>query len=281
MPIDFLAKERQWHLHDGRISVVLCVLENGWLGQLHLGAPLPPGVSYRHLGPRPFHGFSNRVGEPVALEVPVRNGGDYRIPALDVESPDGSRVLDLRYVDHDIESGKPDIPGLPSTYVEAEGEAETLSIRLRDELTGLLVTTRTTLFADRPVIARSIVLENTGGAPLIVRTAMSASIDLPDANWDLTSLSGTWARERHLERGRVRHAGGRRELREEPELHHAPWSSFARRSSTCFGNGTDVPRAVMGVFSDSPVCSSTKSGPSSVCTMLFARFLKSAKSLMA
>jgi alpha-galactosidase len=203
MPIESDGPGSQWHLFNGRISVVLCVLENGWLGQLHLGAPLPPGVSYRHLGPRPFHGFSNRVGEPVALEVPTRNSGDFRIPALDVESPDGSRVLDLRYVDHDIEAGKPDIPGLPSTYVEHEDEAQTLSIRLRDELTGLLVTTRTTLFAERPVIARSIVLENTGSAPVVIRTAMSASIDLPDAHWDLTSLSGTWARERHLERGRL------------------------------------------------------------------------------
>src|SRR3954451_6612315 len=110
MPIDFDATERQWHLRNGRISVVLCVLENGWLGQLHLGAPLPPGRSYRHLGPRPFHGFANRVGEPVVLEVPTRGSGDFRVPALDVESPDGSRVLDLRYVDHDIEAGKPDIP---------------------------------------------------------------------------------------------------------------------------------------------------------------------------
>jgi len=141
MPIRFDTATSQWHLSNGRISVVLCVLENGWLGQLHLGAPLPDGPSYRHLGARPFHGFSNRVGEPVALEVPTRNSGDFRIPALDVESPDGSRVLDLRYLDHTIAPGKPPLDGLPSTYVEADGEAQTLSIRLRDEISGLVVPT--------------------------------------------------------------------------------------------------------------------------------------------
>ena len=89
------------------------VLENGWLGHLHAGAPLRAGTSRRHLGPDPFEGFSNRVGEPVALEVPVPGVGDFRVPALVVAGPDGSTVLDLRYATHRIVAGKPGAAGPP------------------------------------------------------------------------------------------------------------------------------------------------------------------------
>ncbi len=51
----------------------------------------------RHLEPAGFAGFSNRVGDPVALEYPTTGAGDYRIPALTVEHADGSTVLDLAY----------------------------------------------------------------------------------------------------------------------------------------------------------------------------------------
>ncbi len=187
---------REWRLSNGRIGYAMRVLENGWLGHLHAGAPLRAGGSLRHLGPAEFQGFTNRVGEPVALEVPVPGVGDFRVPALVVEGPDGSTVLDLRYDRHRIAAGKPVLEGLPATYVEQDGEAETLDIDLVDAPTGLRVTVRTTLFADRPVVTRSLSLANEGRVPLTVRCAMSGVLDLPDADWRLLTLSGTWARER-------------------------------------------------------------------------------------
>jgi alpha-galactosidase len=198
MTIHWDAAAREWHLANGRISYALRVLENGWLGHLHAGAPLAGAGSLRHLGPAEFTGFTNRVGEPVALEVPVPGVGDFRVPALVVESPDGSTVLDLRYRGHRITAGKPELPGLPSTYAENPAEADTLEIDLGDKPTGLQVTLRLTLFAGRAVIARSMTLANGGTAALTVRCAMSAAVDLPDADWNLVTLSGAWARERHV-----------------------------------------------------------------------------------
>jgi alpha-galactosidase len=250
MPIEWDPGARQWHLHNGRVSYIIGVLENGWLGHLHLGAPLPEGRSYGHLGPRPFHGFSNRVGEPVALEVPTPNIGDFRIPALDVASPDGSRVLDLCYIDHAITPGKPDLTGLPSTYTETPDEAETLAIRLRDDPAGLLVTARYTLFADRPVIARSLRLENTGSSRLVLQTAMSAAFDLPDSDWDLTQLSGTWARERHVRRAHL--LPGRRSVgsvRGGTGHEHNPFLLLQRPASTeSIGEAIGVSLVYSGSF---------------------------------
>ena len=233
MTIHWDADAREWHLANGRISYALRVLENGWLGHLHAGAPLEAGGSLRHLGPDEFAGFSNRVGEPVALEVPVPGVGDWRIPALVVEAADGSTVLDLRYAGHRILAGKPDLAGLPSTYVEEPAEAETLEIDLDDAPTGLRATLRLTLFADRPVVARSMTLANRGATPLTVRCAMSSSLDLPDADWRLVTLSGAWARERHVQdRPLVPGRQSVGSLRGASGLEHNPFLALRREHTT-------------------------------------------------
>jgi alpha-galactosidase len=211
--IEWRPDDRQFHLHNGLLSVVLRVYEDGTLGGLHVGAPLPAGRSYRHLGPERFDGFDGRVGDPIPFVVPTSGLGDYRVPALVAVGPDGSGTVALRYVGHDTVPGKPSLAPLPSTYVEADDEAETLTVTLRDDHTGLEVDVRTTLFAGRPIVARSATIRATR-EPLTIETAMSLAIDLPDDDWVTVQLSGTWAREAHvverpLRPGRLLHASRR------------------------------------------------------------------------
>ena len=176
---------------------MLGVLPNGWLGLHHAGAPLAAGPSYAHLGPREFAGFDNRVGEPVGLALPVPGLGDFRVPALVVEAADGSQVLEPRYAAHRILTGKPALPGLlPATYTEDDAEADTLEVDLVDGPTGLTVTLAFSIFRDQPVVARSMHLKNLGASRVVVRTAMSATLDVPDDDWHLITFSGAWARER-------------------------------------------------------------------------------------
>ncbi len=119
MPITFDAQSRTFHLRSQQASYLIRVLENGTLGHLYFGGPLAADGSYAHLSSREFLGFSNRLGEPVALEYPTSGIGDYRVPALVVGLPDGSNVQDLRFVSQRVFPGKPAIPGLPSTYLQA------------------------------------------------------------------------------------------------------------------------------------------------------------------
>jgi alpha-galactosidase len=198
VPIEWDPSDRQLHLHNGRVSLVLRVFDDGTLGQLHLGAPLPAGRSYRHLGPDPFPGFSNRVGSPVPLAYPTSGTGDFRVPALVAASADGATSILLHYRDHRIAAGKPELDRLPSTYVEDPSEAETLEVTLVDEPAGLEVDLHFTIFEGRPLIARSAVIRNAGSKPADLRCAMSLSLDLPDADWRMLGLSGAWARERHV-----------------------------------------------------------------------------------
>lgn len=198
MPIRWDAASQELHLHNGRVSHVMRVLDNGWLGHLHFGRPLSLERTYAHLGPAAFRGFSNRQPDPVALEYPVTGSGDFRMPAIVVEHPDGSTLLDPVYAGHRIATGKPGLPGLPSTYVEDPAEAETVEVDLVDAPSGLVVTLVYSIFRDLPVVARSVRLHNRGAGALRVRCAMSASLDMRDTSWELVHLSGAWARERHV-----------------------------------------------------------------------------------
>ena len=67
MPIDWDPSDRQFHLHNGPISLVLRVFEDGTLGQLHLGG----AASGRPLVPAPRAGPVRRVLEPGRLAGPA------------------------------------------------------------------------------------------------------------------------------------------------------------------------------------------------------------------
>ena len=201
--IEWNEDERQFHLTNGRMSYVMRVLENDALGHLYFGAALAAGRSYRHLGPPEFRGFSNRLGDPVALEYPTTGSGDFRMPALAVVHADGSTVLDLQYQRHRITAGKRPIPGLPATYVEAEEEAQTVEVELADVASGVGVTLAYSIFRDVQAIARSARIRNEGNEEVRLEAAFSASLDLPDAAWEMVHLSGTWAGERHIRSRRL------------------------------------------------------------------------------
>ncbi|MCY7417330.1 MAG: alpha-galactosidase, partial [Chloroflexi bacterium] len=233
MPIEWQPRAQQWHLHNGRLSVVLAVLESGQLGQLYLGAPLTPGRDYRHLARGPFPGYDNRLGDPIRFELPTPDSGDYRLPALAVRHADGSQVLDLQYAAHRILAGKPAIEGLPSTYTEDAAEADTLEIDLLDATSGLTATVRLTIFRDHGAIARSITVRNGGSTPARITTLMSASLDLLDGDWELISLHGAWSRERHVVRALL--LPGRQvteSLRGSSSLEQSPFLALVRPSTT-------------------------------------------------
>jgi alpha-galactosidase len=195
--IEWDAEARQLHLRNGLVSYVMRVLDDGSLGHLWFGAPLGDGRSYAGLAPT-SGSFDNRLGESIPLECPTSGTGDYRVPAIEARLANGSTALALRYATHRITPGKPALDGLPATYVEADDEAETVTVSLMDEPSGLTVELAYTIFRGRPIVARSLRVRNTATAPVRLEVAMSASLDLPDSDWRLVRLSGAWARERHV-----------------------------------------------------------------------------------
>ena len=104
---------------------------------------------------------------------------------------------------------------------------------LADEPSGLVVTLSYTVFRDHAAIARHATVRNGGDRPVRLTTAMSLSVDLPDADWDMTTLSGTGVRERHLVTRRLAH--GRRSVssrRGHSGHEHNPFLLLARPATT-------------------------------------------------
>jgi alpha-galactosidase len=133
-------------------------------------------------------------------EYPTYGITDFRPPALEVRNADGSSLADLRVTGSRVIKGKPRLEGLPATYAESESEAETLELTLTDKLTGLEAVLLYTVFEGSDAIARSVRLANRGAQDIRVERVLSAAVDFKDSGFDVINLSGSWARERHLNR---------------------------------------------------------------------------------
>ena len=144
------------------------VLENGWLGPPpRRRARCDPGRSLRHLGPCRFAGFANRVGEPVGARGPGAGRRRLPRPGAGRRGPgrlDGARPAVRRRTGSCPASRT--LPELrrrtPRRTTRRRRWRSTSSTRRP----ACSVTVRTTLFADRPVVARSLTLANGGAAPL-------------------------------------------------------------------------------------------------------------------
>nr|WP_202113396.1 alpha-galactosidase [Paenibacillus sp. MMS18-CY102] len=137
-------------------------------------------------------------------EYPSYGNSDYRTPAFEVQYANGSTVTDLRYESHEIVQGKPSLEGLPATYAEADSEADTLRVTLRDSLSGLAVMLTYTVFNELDAITRSVSFLNEGVETVTLKRVLSMSVDFQHDRYDMLHLSGSWARERDVFRRSLR-----------------------------------------------------------------------------
>lgn len=136
--------------------------------------------------------------EHTRQEYGVYGTTDFRHPAVSILQKNGSAISDFVYRGHEILQGKPKLSGLPATYTEDPGEAETLAVKLQDPLTGIVLTLLYTIFAEGGILARSAEFQNEGKEAVYLTRAMSLCLDLPDCEYEWLQFSGAWARERHL-----------------------------------------------------------------------------------
>ena len=206
MSVFYHEKSQTFHLTNGRISYLMKVLPNSTLGQLYFGRAIRDREDFDHLlefASRPmsscvFEGNPCFSLEHCRQEYPSHGSTDFRRPAVELRQPNGSRITSFVYHSHTVAPGKPTLDGLPATYCEQDSEAETLTIRLQDELLNVSIYLNYTLFAGHPALARSARIVNEGGLELHLTHAMSLSLDLPDREYELLHFSGAWGRERHL-----------------------------------------------------------------------------------
>lgn len=204
---------REFHLYNHKFSYIFAVLKNGQLGQLYFGKRIRDRESFSHLlelrsrsmAPCTFEGDRTFSMEHIKQEYPSYGHGDMRCPAYEVLQEDGSRITEFVYESHRIYQGKPELSGLPATYVDEENEAVTLEITLRDAWIKTELILSYTVYEEYGAMTRSarFVCHNPEG--IVLTRAMSVSVDLPDSDYEMVELTGAWARERSVRFRRLAH----------------------------------------------------------------------------
>ena len=226
--IDIDEEQLVFHLHNDQISYILGVETGNVLAHLYFG-PRVRGYHGERQYPRIDRGFSGNLPnttdrsyskDDLPQEYGGNNTGDYRQPAAIIRAANGARTVDFRYQDCRMEAGKPELKGLPQTYVEDEDEAQTLIVTLRDATLGVTLELAYTIYRDRPVITRSARLINHSEQAVDLEKVASMQMDLPTQPLDAISLPGSYARERQLSRERLHRGVTQFESRRGASSHH-------------------------------------------------------------
>ena len=145
-----------------------------------------------------------------AMEYPSGGTGDFRESALEVTNHEGRTGCELFYREHRILKGKPGLLGLPASF-GTEEEVSTLEITCFDPVLDLEAVLQYSVFPAEDIITRSVRLKNCGKVPLVLEKAYSACLDMDNQDFEMLSLCGAWARERHIQKEHI--AYGRQSVR--------------------------------------------------------------------
>ncbi|BFT70033.1 alpha-galactosidase [Paenibacillus sp. P36] len=208
MGIVYDPNSQTFHLQGKSTSYIMQLIKSKYLAHVHFGRRVRGSNLGGLLAMRRRCSFSPSTDpddltlslDTLPQEFPAYGGSDFRVPAYQVQMEDGTTVSELIYESHRIYAGKPQLEGLPATYVEEDGEAESLDIVLTDAAIGLQVILTYTVFRDHDAVARSVRYINTGNRSMKLLRALSFGLDISHSEFDMLHLSGTWARERHIER---------------------------------------------------------------------------------
>jgi alpha-galactosidase len=207
MSIQYQSSEQIFHLQCKQTSYVFQLVK-GFPVHVYWGRPIRDGqlariVQYRErasFSPTPFLEDRTISMDTIPLEYPAYGAGDFRHPAYQVQLPNGTTITEAIYRKHRIYSGKPQLEGLPATYVEQDAEADTLEVELYDPIASLTIILTYTIFNELNAITRSVRFANESTQDLSILRALSMSMDFHHADYDILHLSGAWTRERHIER---------------------------------------------------------------------------------
>ncbi|OKP82494.1 alpha-galactosidase [Paenibacillus sp. P32E] len=208
MGIQFHSGERIFHIQSRATSYVLQLLPTGVPVHIYWGRAIRATALSSILqrtercsfSPSPYPEDMSISFDTISQEYPSYGVGDFRHPAYQIQAPDGTTASEAVYDTHRIYRGKPALEGLPATYAEHEDEAETLELELLDAVAGLRIILSYTVFNELNAITRSVRFINEGAGELKLLRGLSMSVDLRDSSYDLLHLSGSWARERYVER---------------------------------------------------------------------------------
>ncbi len=193
-------------LHTKNTTYQMKANEYGVLLHTYYGPRISSGdLSYRiqytdrSFAPNPEEAGENRLFslDVMPQEYSTCGMGDYRLPSLELELPNGSRSADLRYKSFRLEDGKYALEGLPA-FRGPEGE--TLVVVLEDAAAQVDVELYYGVLEDYDIITRAVKVLNRGGGTVRLRQAASLCLDFQRGDLDLVTFDGKHVLERRPNR---------------------------------------------------------------------------------
>ena len=250
MSIKFIEENKMFKLDSKTATYMFGVFDGGYLVHYYYGAPIPDtdveALRYRggyasFCPDSPTAKAPNFSCDVTPLEYSTSGCGDFRLSAFSVKNADGNTNTDLRYVSHKIYAGKPALEGLPSLYLNNDGEADTLEVLTYDKVTDVYVTLIYTVFNGYGAITRSVKVENKSQKPVHIESIHSLCVDLPSADYEMFDLYGKWGKERALQRALLHHGIQTiRSKRGSSSHFHNPFTALVTKGATethgeCYG----------------------------------------------
>ncbi|MBQ7943012.1 MAG: alpha-galactosidase [Lachnospiraceae bacterium] len=207
MSITYFEKERIFKLDTPNTSYMIGLVdEENFVGHIYYGKRLAgheAGYLMRTQEPPFVPSKNNRERcsfyDCFPFEYPTGGLGDYRDSCFSLRTANGNVGSSLSYVSHKIYGGKPALEGLPATFGEAD-TCDTLELICEDKHAGIEYVLIYTAFKDTDAITRSVRIRNIGNEPFYLTKVYSACIDMDNKDFDMITLHGSWARERHIQR---------------------------------------------------------------------------------
>lgn len=204
MSIIFNQQTKIFYLEGKNVTYSFCVNNSGYLEHLYFGEKIDrDDIRYTA-----FEGRTSFEAMPQKkcfynLKSPgisFFGVGDYKEPTVQVQNPQGDRISELLFDGYEILNEKPKIKGMPSM---AGGEAQI--VHLKDFVTDFAADLYYTVYDDTDVIVRRTVYKNKGNKHVRLLRAYSFAFGIPTGQYDMLSLYGGWATERHNERYPLHH----------------------------------------------------------------------------
>lgn len=245
--ITYYEKEKVFVLNTKNSTYQMQIVEYGVLTHLYYGRNVGNSLITERIvrKDRGFSGNPYEAGNDRTFSLDVlpqeyagAGNGDYRLSSLEIQNEDGSNVTDLRYVSHQIYSGKYSLKGLPAAYAE---EAETLEIVMEDETTKIQVILYYGVIPEYDIITRAAKIVNRSEHTAVIKKAMSVSLDMENSDLDMIHFYGRHGMERITERQPLHH--GQQSVgstRGTSSHHHNPFIILCAHEATedygdCYG----------------------------------------------
>jgi alpha-galactosidase len=204
----------RWTIQTADSQETIGLASDGIPVPLYYGPIGEPTANQLHVNPK--------VGSKLR-EVPFRGGFIEQVPAIEVVYADGTRDCDLVYDS--------------STIAEIDGQPG-LRIILKDPAYGLQVTANYRVFPEQDITERWLTISNHGSSPVTLENAQSASVELPNGEYDLTQLAGEWAHEFMPFTSRLTPGVKTIQVRDLQGLNNPPWVAIRPAGETSESAGS-------------------------------------------